>query len=269
MITHHRPVLQIPSLADLLHRLEAATSRLEDIASSSFDPAAAEATPIANGSAQTSRNGTSAFGAPSGFTPKIIETAPSNSVTPTPPSHIELPDVIKDYDQLIKGDLAKFISLSEALDPLLAEQAQAFKAAWGVQRQFLLVTTMAKQPPIDKLIKSLQDTQEAILNVEVVREKNRGSPWKDHLSMVADGASTLGWVTVEPKPFECVAELFGGAQMYGNKVLRHFKDKYVPSYHVAGATDMTGNLTRSNGSTHSTPSSNHWSLSSNSTISKL
>jgi adenylyl cyclase-associated protein len=214
------------SIADIVYRLEAATSRLEDIASSSFDPATSTSpTPTANGTAAVGASiaGTTAAGAL--LSPKASESSQATVTAPTPPKPADLPDVIKDYDALIDGDLAKFVALSEALDPLLAEQAHAFKSAWDVQRKFLLITTKAKKPSMDGLIKSLQPTQEAILKVESVREKNRGSPWKDHLSMVSDGTGTLGWVTVEPKPFECVAELFGGAQMYGNKVLRHFKDK--------------------------------------------
>jgi adenylyl cyclase-associated protein len=209
--------------------LEAATSRLEDIASSSFDPSSATPAPLTNGSADNFTRSASAT--PAAGVPVVGVTAATPSPTPTPaapiPKPVDLPEVIKDYDELIDGDLAKFVSLSEALDPLLAEQAHAFKSAWVVQRKFLLVTTKAKQPKMEGLIKALQQTQEAIFAVEAVREKNRGSPWKDHLSMVSDGAGCLGWVAVDPKPFECVAELFGGAQMYGNKVLRHFKDKYV------------------------------------------
>jgi adenylyl cyclase-associated protein len=216
----NRP-LQAPSIADLIRRLEAATSRLEDIASSSFDPSATPV-PLINGSVPSPIPAGPA-GAPGS---KAVESSATPAAsTPPPPKPADLPEVIKDYDELTEGDLVKFVSLSEALDPLLADQAHAFKSAWDVQRRFLLVTTKSKKPNMDGLIKALQPTQEAILSVESVREKNRGSPWKDHLSMVADGAGTLGWVAIEQKPFEYVAELFGGAQMYGNKVLRHFKDK--------------------------------------------
>jgi adenylyl cyclase-associated protein len=69
------------------------------------------------------------------------------------------------------------------------------------------------------------DTQTHMVAVDDVRQKNRASPLKDHLAMVADGVSTLGWVAMEYKPAEYAAELFGGAQMYGNKVLKQYKDR--------------------------------------------
>jgi len=75
-------------------------------------------------------------------------------------------------------------------------------------------------------IATLKGIQADMTRVDIVREKNRGSPMKDHLAMVADGVGALAWVTIEPKPAEYVAELFGGAQMYGNKVLKEHKDKY-------------------------------------------
>jgi adenylyl cyclase-associated protein len=71
----------------------------------------------------------------------------------------------------------------------------------------------------------LKDTQMKMMAVDETRQKNRGSPLKDHLAMVADGIAVLGWVTIDHKPAEMAAELFGGAQMYGNKILKQFKDK--------------------------------------------
>lgn len=43
--------------------------------------------------------------------------------------------------------------------------------------------------------------------------------------MVSDGVGTLGWVTMDTKPADVVAELFGGAQMWGNKVLKEHKER--------------------------------------------
>jgi adenylyl cyclase-associated protein len=90
-----------------------------------------------------------------------------------------------------------------------------------------MVTTMAKRPeplsaPFMDLVK---DTDMKMLAVDDARQKHRGSPVKDHLNMVADGSGTLAWITVSSKPADMIAELFGGAQMYGNKLLREFRGK--------------------------------------------
>ena len=50
---------------------------------------------------------------------------------------------------------------------------------------------------------------------------------KDPLAMVADGVGTLGWVGGRAglNTYEYITELFGGAQLYGNKVLKEYRDK--------------------------------------------
>jgi adenylyl cyclase-associated protein len=73
---------------------------------------------------------------------------------------------------------------------------------------------------------TLKGLQKYMTQVDDIRQGNRASPLKDHLAMVADGVGALAWVTIEPKPQDYVAELFGGAQLYGNKVLKEYKDKY-------------------------------------------
>jgi hypothetical protein len=74
----------------------------------------------------------------------------------------------------------------------------------------------------------LKDLQAAMEKVDEARQGNRKAELRDPLAMVADGVGALGWVTVEssPKPHEYITELFGGAQMYGNKVLKEYRDKY-------------------------------------------
>jgi adenylyl cyclase-associated protein len=101
--------------------------------------------------------------------------------------------------------------------------------AFEAQRQFLVITTKAKKPDLSSQVylDTLKDIQEEMTKVDEIREKNRASPQKDHLAMVADGVGALAWVTIDLKPAEYVAELFGGAQMYGNKVLKEQKDGYV------------------------------------------
>lgn len=98
--------------------------------------------------------------------------------------------------------------------------------AFEAQRQFLLITTKAKMPEMVSAVymELIKDLQEEMTKVDDIRQNNRGSPQKDHLAMVADGVGALAWIT-DPKPAEYVAELFGGAQLYGNKILKEYKDR--------------------------------------------
>lgn len=110
----------------------------------------------------------------------------------------------------------------------------------------------------------LKDLQEAITKTDEIRQVNRASPLKDHLAMVADGVGALGWITFEsnPKPAEYVAELFGGAQIFGNKVLKEFKEKFVaPIYTYPLDCMLTagpGMLLKSDGCKDTTKSLNHY-----------
>ena len=63
--------------------------------------------------------------------------------------------------------------------------------------------------------------------VNNVREQNRKTPQENQLAMVAEGISMLAWVTMRPNPEKHVADVLGGAQLYGNRVLTAFKDKFV------------------------------------------
>ena len=78
----------------------------------------------------------------------------------------------------------------------------------------------------------LTDLQAAMEKVDEVRQTCRDFNLKNHLQMVADSVTALGWVMIEgsPKPHEHISELFGGAQIFGNKVLKEAKDQYVESF---------------------------------------
>lgn len=85
------------------------------------------------------------------------------------------------------------------------------------------MTTKAKkpspQPP--ELLTELHTCTGA---VDELRETNRGSPLFTHLSAVSEGIVALGWI-VETRPANFVKETLGGAQYYGDKVLKEYKDK--------------------------------------------
>lgn len=98
---------------------------------------------------------------------------------------------------------------------------QAFEA----ERTYLLVSTKAKKP----------STQPAELFTEIhrytgivdeLREANRASPLFAHLSAISEGIVALGWIA-ESRPADFVTDTLGGAQFYGNRVLKEYKDKSV------------------------------------------
>jgi adenylyl cyclase-associated protein len=99
--------------------------------------------------------------------------------------------------------------------------------AFTAQRQFLVISTKAKKPDDVTFMEILKDLQAAMEKVDEIQQANREMALRDPLKMVADGVGALGWVTCQgtPKPYEHISELFGGAQIFGNKVLKEYKEK--------------------------------------------
>lgn len=97
------PAFQIPPalkvrLTEWIRRLEAATSRLEDMASSTVPP------PAVNGAAP-----------PSSPAPPAIVAPPKAAPEPVPES-------VEDFDAFVNGSVKKYISLSDALGGPIAAQ---------------------------------------------------------------------------------------------------------------------------------------------------
>ena len=111
------PVVLCPELSlTILKRLEAATSRLEDMVPSMGDQAAAtNGLSAANQDDQT----------PGGAKQMGGSDGPS---TPAP-----LPPAIDDFDSMINGDVTKFVTMSEQIGGLVAEQV-SYNSRSGVKR---------------------------------------------------------------------------------------------------------------------------------------
>lgn len=100
----------------LLHRLEAATSRLEDMVPAMSDPTA-------------STNGMSSL-PESGLTAPAVD-ARGGPGTPDQQPMAPLPPAIDDFDALINGDVKTFVNMSEEIGGLVAEQVSTQPDAGG------------------------------------------------------------------------------------------------------------------------------------------
>jgi adenylyl cyclase-associated protein len=211
----------IPATTDVLtkmvRRLEAATSRLEDIASSSF--------PNGDVGAAGAANGTQSPG-PAG---KLA--GASTSIPPVAKSPVEtLPPAIEAFDAMTNGELKTWLDLSSMLGEVVEGQSKAVQQAFAAQRQYIFIANKAKKPDDRTIMELLKDLQASMEKTDEFKQHNREAALKDPLTMVADGVGCLGWITISSgssmKPHEHIKELFGGAQIYGNKVLKEYRDKY-------------------------------------------
>ncbi|KAI1876994.1 uncharacterized protein JN550_001066 [Neoarthrinium moseri] len=204
------------SFAKLSCRLEAATSRLEDIASTTSE--LPQAVPALSQTIPTPQ----AAGSPA-------PTPPAPSAPKAAPEE-PLPEVIEDFDAFLDSSVDKYVQTSNKLGGLIAEQAAKVLEGFKQQRRFLLITTKAKKPDLaGSEMAAYQDLlkpiNEALMAVGSIKESNRGSPVFSQLSAVAEGIMVLAWVTVDMRPYKHVEESLQSAQFFGNRVLKEQKDK--------------------------------------------
>lgn len=212
---------QMNNLTTLIKRLEAATSRLEDLA-----------TVVPPSSASSAVVPVPSISAPGAAAP-----APQ---APPPPPPEPLPASVEEFDELIDNEVAKYVKLSEELGGLIAEQSKAVQSCFAEQRKFLIITTKAKKPdPSSQLFMDLlSGMQVEMTKVSNISESNRASPYINNLRTVSEGTPALAWVTELAKPAKFVVEMAGAAKFYGDRVLRERKDKdpkhveWVQSYHA-------------------------------------
>ncbi|KAG9888303.1 adenylate cyclase-associated protein, partial [Aureobasidium melanogenum] len=227
--------LGMHNLTTLIKRLEAATSRLEDIATSA--PSFEQPTNTVADLGATHLPASSS--APE--LPAVAKNATQSSAPAAPtPQPESLPKPIQDMDDLIKDHVAKFVTSASGLDKNIETQAHAVERAFAAQRQYLVIANKAKKPDMTSPAFSelIKDLQQEMGTVTEIKDSNRASPFKDHLNMVAEGMGGLQWVVFEGKPADYVAEILGGVQLFGNRVLKEYKEKdpkhvaYVQSYYA-------------------------------------
>ncbi|EFE34304.1 uncharacterized protein ARB_06703 [Trichophyton benhamiae CBS 112371] len=200
------------NLTTLIKRLEAATSRLEDMAASLDSPGPS---PAAGAS--------------------ILSSNVSPGAAPPLPAAEPLPKCIEAFDAIISNEVKAFLDISQQLGDLVVPQSKAVLKAFEAERKYLLVSTKAKKPEAQppELFTDLHRASDEINNI---RESNRPSPFFNHLSAVAEGVVALGWF-FETRPATFVTDTLGGAQFYGNRVLNQYKDKdkthveYIQAYY--------------------------------------
>ncbi|KAF8457567.1 adenylate cyclase associated N terminal-domain-containing protein [Kalaharituber pfeilii] len=237
---------QMYNLTTLIKRLEAATSRLEDLAAIPSGLSSTVATPIPNGSTTSVQASSSV----------VSPVAPTGA--PAPPSVVAPPETasLQDFDALINTEVQKYVELSNDLGGLVAEQSKIVERCFAEQRKFLLITTKAKKPSASSnlFMELICGMQKEVTAVGEIREQlNPRSQFYDHLSTVSEGILALVWV-VDSKPADHVKGMHEASAYFGNRVMTEYKNKekkhvewvqsffavlkalqaYVKKHHLAG-----------------------------------
>lgn len=129
------------------------------------------------------------------------------------------------FKDILTGPFAQYLQLSAKIGGDVAQQADFVKKAFTAQMAFIELASTSSQPSQAQLGELLKPTSDQISAVQGFREKNRSSPFFNHLSAISESIPALGWVCVAPTPGPHVKEMNDAGQFYTNRVLKDWKEK--------------------------------------------
>ncbi|CED84606.1 Adenylate cyclase-associated protein (CAP/Srv2p) [Phaffia rhodozyma] len=237
--------VQNSALTTIIKRLEAATSRLEDLAIASASSANLR---------QPSPDAADSVGARVAQEPSIAPSAPTPAPSLGPTITSEDSPVVKAFDVWFDDHLQPYLKLSETIGDVAFEQSKTVALLFKAQRDFIELASQCTKPSQDKLPSLLGPMVTHLTSVGDIKDANRGSPQFNHLSTVAEGIPSAGWITLDNKPGPYVGDLKDAANFYGNRVIKEYKEsdktqvewvrsfinaleelrKYIMQYHTTG-----------------------------------
>ncbi|KAI0003341.1 cyclase-associated protein [Russula compacta] len=199
------------NISTVLKRLEAVTSRLEDLHEHS-----------SKGVPQSSSVPASAsIAVPAAVAASLPPSTPVHQVIDDPPS------VVAYNEQILKGRVQPFVKLAGTFpNPSVVEQAKLVERLYTSLGGIIRIAATCKKPDQAAFAVLLSDLQADIEAISAIKDSNRKErDWFNHLSLVAEGSPAVAWITVENKPGPYVTEIKDATQFYGNRVIKEYKEK--------------------------------------------
>ncbi|KAK9887884.1 hypothetical protein WA026_000188 [Henosepilachna vigintioctopunctata] len=132
---------------------------------------------------------------------------------------------LQGFLDIVHGPLTQYLAISQQIGGDVAHHSTLVKRAFDAQAEFLKTASQCRQPGQNELLQYLKPTSNEIEGIQQFREKNRTSPFFNHLSAISESIPALGWVTVSPAPAPYVKEMNDAGQFYTNRVLKDWKEK--------------------------------------------
>lgn len=195
------------NIATVLKRLEAITSRLEDL---------------------YEHTGTSQ---PLDVPHQIAAAVSLAPLPPPPPLQaqvIEDPPSVTAYDeQILKGKVQPFVKLTEKFAiASVTEQAKLVERLYVNLGGIIRTAAICRKPEQAAFAELLNDLQGDIGAISAVKDAHwKERDWAIHLSFVAEGSPAAAWIAVENKPGPYVTDMKEATQFYGNRIIKDFKEK--------------------------------------------
>lgn len=149
---------------------------------------------------------------------------------------------VNGFQDILSGPFAQYLQLSTKIGGDVAQQADFVKKAFTAQSAFIQLASTSSKPAESQLSGLLKPTSDQISAIQEFREKNRTSPFFNHLSAISESIPALGWVCVSPTPGPHVKEMNDAGQFYTNRVLKEWKEKDANGTHVNWARSWVQTL---------------------------
>lgn len=195
-----------------MNRLENVTKRLENVhfVVKTQDTAVQTSTPSPN----RSTSGSS-------LSPRLSPLS-RQEIIPSPPANMS----VAGYEDFLAGPVKEYLKLSQKIGGDVAVHSKLVEKAFQIQLQFVQMAASRAAPANQSEQVSLfAPMSQQIQQIQEFREKNRGSPFFNHLSAISESIPALGWVAVSPTPAPYVKEMNDAGQFYTNRVLKDWKEK--------------------------------------------
>ncbi|TYJ58648.1 hypothetical protein B9479_000484 [Cryptococcus floricola] len=209
----------IHSMSTMLKRLEAVTSRLEDIAVSQHSQSSGSAlkSPTSN-----THEGLAGH-VPPPPPPPPPAAAPAQQETPV------LTPIVQAYqDQILNGALQEFLGKAKEVGGLVAEHSALFEPLVQSQLEFLQLASAHTKPSPTAFAPLLEPQAKAIQAIMEAKDKlgrsKEGREWGVCFNVLGEGVPAWAWVQVEPAPVPYVLETKNAAQFWSDRVIKQFKE---------------------------------------------
>lgn len=202
------------NIVTILKRLEAATSRLEDVSIyqeeiyKNASKGAVDESPNAKAISSTAASST--------------PVAPS----PKPIEPVEKAKFVTEFEKFIQDHIDPFVASSESIDPLVGKAAQLLKSAFAEQINFLNIVSKTKKPDTldPQFLQTLAPMNKIMEEISNLKNANRQSEFFNHLNTIGEGAPVLGWIVTET-PVSFIPEFKDSAQFWSNRVMKEYREK--------------------------------------------
>lgn len=203
-------------MTTLMKRLEAATSRLEDLVELSSVP-----------------KGESSSLALSGSSSVPLSSAPTDSSSAQPALAASAPPAVKEVESRKASQFESLLphldalkSKAASIDPIVEKQTDAFIEVAKASIEIIRISENSLKPDFSsaEFADLFSPMSKAASYVVEIRESNRSSKFVNLLSTLSEGIPAFGWLSMPEKPADFVQEFIDSSQFYANRVLREGGD---------------------------------------------